>query len=308
MTDVFFSTLPIFLITLLGNIIKNMWFSADDFWRGLEKLSYFILFPCMLFNYISQVDFVAHDIFKIIVLLMSSVVITAIFVIIYKIRNNIDGIVFTSIFQGSVRYSNYVFFALSSSLLGIKSLGICTVIAAYMIIFTNVLTIIIFAIYIPHNQKNNPMMFIKLVTTNPLIMSSAIGFIFNIYDIQINIGISKCISCLGDSALAIGMLVVGAELQLKSISTHLNYVVFANLIKLIFMPLVTIAIMLTVIPLSGIEKSIAILYSCVPCANTSYVLSRQLGGDIESMTSIITYSIIFSVISISIIMYIAGLT
>jgi malonate transporter and related proteins len=58
--------------------------------------------------------------------------------------------------------------------------------------------------------------------------------------------------------------------------------------------------------ITGVAKSVGILFSCLPCASSAYILSRQLGGDPETMSSIITFTTIFSVLSLSILVYILG--
>ena len=57
----------------------------------------------------------------------------------------------------------------------------------------------------------------------------------------------------------------------------------------------------TVIPIY--LKAITVLYCAVPCASNAYILSRQMGGDSDSMASIITWGTIISSISITIFMY-----
>ena len=110
---------------------------------------------------------------------------------------------------------------------------------------------------------------------------------------------------LADSALAIGMLNVGAGLKFVAYRQHLRQIIFTSSIKLMLLPIVTV-IILFLMSVDEMERSVGILYSCMPCASTAYALSRQLGGDSELMASIITFTTIFSVVSLSILMYILG--
>ena len=183
MNDIFSSTLPIFLITLLGSIIKKKWFVSEEFWRGLEKLSYFILFPALLFNYIYSADLSATSLSKLVLGLMISTIIVAAGLLIHLHYNNGDKVEFTSTFQGSIRYNSYIFFAVSGTLFGSSSLTIVAVVSCYMIVFTNLLSVIVFARYIPNHKDGKNVNFVvlsfKLIMTNPLIISSILGFCFN---------------------------------------------------------------------------------------------------------------------------------
>ena len=308
MQNLFSTTFPIFLITLLGSIIKRNWLSSEEFWRGLEKLLYFLLFPSVLFNYISTANLSVSSVTKLVLGLIIATSIVAIALVIYQKKTNSDERLFTSMFQGSIRYNTYIFLGLGSSLFGSEGIAIVAVISSYMIIFTNILSVMVFATYIPSsiNSKNRIeclFMILKLIGTNPLIIASILGFIFNHSGLALNLGVKNTIASLSDSALAIGMLNVGAGLKFIICPSRFKHILFTTIVKLMILPMVTV-IVLSIMSIDSTTRSIGILYSCLPCATTSYILSRQLGGDYESMTSIITFTTVFSLLSIPILMYI----
>lgn len=307
MQHIFANTLPIFLMTLVGVFIKRKWITSEEFWRGLEKLSYFLLFPCMLFSYVSEADLSSAGLIKIVLVLTVSTSIIAVGLIIYQRKHNSNKVLFTSTFQGSIRYNSYMLFGLSNALFGSESLSIVTVISTYMIVYTNLLSVTVFSIYIFNqaHQRTNMLLLLKLLASNPLILASLIGVIFNYYDIHLYIGIKKTILSFANSALAIGMINVGAGLKFVVNPVQVRQVIYASAVKLIALPLVT-AIILSMMSIDGLLKSIAMLYSCLPCASTAYVLSRQLDGDPESMASIITFSTLLSIVTLSLIMYVLG--
>jgi len=310
MQDIFSTTFPIFLITLLGSIIKRNWLKSEEFWRGLEKLLYFLLFPSVLFNYVSTANLNAAPVTKLVLGLIISTSIVAIALIFYQKKTNSDEILFTSTFQGSIRYNTYIFLGLSSALFGSEGLAIVAIISSYMIIFTNILSVMVFAIYIPSNLIGKTRiecfrLIAKLVGTNPLIIASIAGFIFNYSGLSLHLGVKNTIANLSDSALAIGMLNVGAGLKFIICPSRFKHIMFATIVKLIVLPVVTVTI-LSIMSISSTTKSIGILYSCLPCASTAYVLSRQLSGDYESMASITTFTTILSLVSLPVFMYILG--
>ncbi len=308
MLSIFSSTMPIFLITLLGAIIKRKWLTSDEFWRNLEKLSYFLLFPIVLFNYISVADLSSSSMISLVIALIISSCIIGGALIFHQQKTESDRKRFTSTFQGSVRYNSYIFFALSGGLFGAEGLEIVAVISSYMIIFTNVITVMVFAKYTSDSNESDSkitsyLMLFKLLANNPLIIASLAGFLFNYSNMNMNQGLQKTLTSLSDAALAIGMLNVGAGLKLVLCPVYLRQIIFTSLIKLIAFPVVT-WIVLWLMGIGGLAKSIGILYSSLPCASTAYVLSRQLNGDPDSMASIITFTTIFSVFSLSMMMYI----
>ena len=83
MIRVFYSILPIFLIALLGSIIRRKWIKSDEFWRGLEKLSFYILFPCVLFEHTSGADTSRGNLPQLIMALTISISIISLGLILY---------------------------------------------------------------------------------------------------------------------------------------------------------------------------------------------------------------------------------
>lgn len=308
MGHVISSILPIFLITMMGSIIKNKWITSEEFWRGIEKLSYFLLFPILLFNNIAAADFSSGLLTRLIFGLMIATSIVGTGIVLYQKKYDLDKAQFTSIFQGGVRYNNYIFFALGAALYGSEGMSTVAVVSAYMIIFTNAVSVFIFSTYLPHGDgvsTNNPgiLLLIKKFASNPLIIGSLCGFLFNYSGFELNLGIKKTLESLSNSALAIGAMNVGSGLKFNIDTHYFKQICIAGVIKLFILPMITITVLL-MMSVTGTTLAIGVLYSGLPCASTSYVLAKQLGGDHDLMASIITITTIFSVLSLSLWMYV----
>jgi malonate transporter len=309
MQHIFFSILPIFLITMLGAVIKRYWLTSDEFWRSLEKLSYFVLFPSVLFNYISTADISSGSLMRLVFGLMLSSILAALGLVIYQKHTKMYAVEFTSVFQGSIRYNSYIFFALGSSLYGTDGLAVVSVISAYMIIFTNAISVLTFHAYIKNETETSILpsiiRFLTKFSTNPLIISSIAGFIFNYLDLKLNIGLKNTLNSLSNAAFAMGLIGIGSGLKFTFNNLYINRIVVSGIIKLCTLPLIT-SIVLFFLGIHGMQKDIGILYSALPCASTAYILSKQLGGDADLMASIITTTTVLSVFSLSLVMYLLG--
>ena len=299
-----------FLIALLGNVIRRGWLTSDEFWRGLEKLSFYVLFPTVLFKYSLVIDLASSEFIQLITALVMSVLTVSALLIIYQIvMRPYSRVQFTSVFQGSTRYNGYIFFAVGSALFGGEGLAIVATISPYLLILTNITSIMSFSYYVPRgeglNKRQSMALIIKSVFANPFVLASMAGIIFNYLEFTLNIGIEKTINNLSSSALTIGMLIVGAGIKLRIKPEYFKQIAFTSGVKLVIMPIVTF-IILWLMGITGTAKSVGILFSCLPCASSSYILSRQLGGDPETMASTITFTTIFSILSLSLLVYILG--
>ncbi len=251
MNNIFASILPIFIITMLGSIIRRKWLTSEEFWRGLEKLSYFLLFPLVLFNYTSSIETSSKDLIKLTLALMLSITIVCIILIVYQKRAKDCKVLFTSLFQGSVRFNSYIFLGLGNGMFGSKGMEIIAVVSSYMIIFSNAISVLIFSIYVTDISdakiKSNFLNLTKNFISNPLIIASFTGFIFNYFDIVLNVGIKKTIDTLSNAALAIGVMNVGARLQFNLNAKHIKQVLLASFTKLIILPIVTIIVFFSLV-------------------------------------------------------------
>jgi len=304
MYSVFCNIFPIVLIALIGNFIKKKWLISDEFWRGLENLSFYILYPCALFSSAYRLEIATTEFFRLTIALVIANLIVSSFVIYHQTKQNYNKAQFTSLFQGSTRYNNYIFFSLSSVLFGEKGLSLAASISPYMIVLTNATTVICFVYYLFSNsvdasKRQSTILMVKFIIINPFVVASFIGFAFNYFEIDLNIGIKKTIDSIADSALTVGMLIVGASIQFKINPNHIKIIVFTSFTKLIITPVITF-IILWIMSIDGITKYLGILFSCLPCASSSYILSRQLGGDLGTMSSIITFTTVFSIVPLSI--------
>ena len=103
--------------------------------------------------------------------------------------------------------------------------------------------------------------------------------------------------------IVVGIIITGASLRIGFHKEDLLYVYQANISKLILMPMIAILIC-KIFMLNNDLKYVAVLYACMPPAGSSYIIANQLGGDKESMKSITTSMIIFSLLSLMIFTYI----
>ncbi|MBP7190509.1 MAG: AEC family transporter, partial [Rickettsiaceae bacterium] len=205
-------------------------------------------------------------------------------------------------------YNSYIFFALGKSLYGEEGLIIVSVISAYMIIFTNFLSVFALVHYAEeganhHSPYPSLTTLCRRCAVNPLIIASILGFTFNYLDLKLNICIRNTLESLSDAALAMGIMNVGSGLRFSINSEYFSQIKISILVKLLILPVVTF-IILSTISVTGVPKHVGILYSGLPCATTSYVLSKQLGGDHDLMASIITVTTILSVLTLSLLLYI----
>jgi malonate transporter len=112
------------------------------------------------------------------------------------------------------------------------------------------------------------------------------------------------IDIIGNGALGLTLLAVGAGLRLDLISGDKLLVTVGVLIRLIGMPLMVIGIA-SLVGLEGLPRTVAIIAGAVPTAASAYVMARKMGGNAELMSNILTFQVIVSFVTLPLFIYIA---
>lgn len=279
--------LPILALILLGLVLRLIHFIPDLSWTGMERLTYYLLFPALLIHSLGRQQLAGVPWLEILgvvvaVLLLSS----AILVAWYRLFSSTAGATFTSIFQGGVRFNTYIALALSQAFFGERGLAMGAVAAGFMIVLINLFCISALSIWGTANGRGRRG-FIGDIVGNPLIVACLIGWALNLSGIGLPGPTEEILEIIGRAALPFGLLAVGAALRPGAIHGHLSPILVASLVQFVLKPLAT-ASMIALTGLSGVAAGVLVIVFMTPTAPSGYILAKQLGGDSETMASIIT--------------------
>lgn len=295
MEYLFSSLVPVFGLILIGYFFKRISFPSHEFWPMADKLTYFVLMPALLIFKLSNAKFEPNSINFVLVSLIA-IFLTMIVLIIFNKISPTKNNSFTSIIQGGIRFNTYVFLALSGSIFGDEGLVLSAIILTFAIPFINILCVTIFALY-SDNNKLDFIYLVKSIIKNPLIIGCAIGASINFLSIPIPVSIENLIEILSKAALPLGLLSIGYALVLKELNSAKKDLIISCIGKFIILPLFIYSFGM-MFGLNKIMISILVLFSVLPTAPSSFILARQLGGDITLMTSIITVQTLASALFI----------
>ena len=287
MNNFTFALVPVLVLIVIGYLLKRSAFMSDDAWSGMEKLTYYILFPALLVHTLGNRSVEGLPWLTILMIVSATLIISALILVIWhKIFQSVSGPTFTSIFQGGVRFNTYIGFAVCAAFYGPEGLAVCAVAATFMIVLINVLCISVFAIWGENNS--GPASILRDLIKNPLIIGCVIGGLLSVSGIGLPGVTSEILEIVGRAALPFGLLAVGAALRLDAVKGHIKSIALTSLVQFGVKPLTVISL-LYAIDLSGVVAGTLIIVFIVPTASSAYILARQLGGDTETMSSIITF-------------------
>ena len=148
MTVFSLALIPIIVLITTGFLIRKSGFLSDEAWVGIEKLTYFVLFPALLIRTlgtqsISQVPW-QHILLVVALVLLSA---SCILLVFHRLGVTRDGPEFTSLFQGGVRFNTYITLAVAQSFFGEPGLAQGAVVVGFMVVLANLLCVSVFQIW-----------------------------------------------------------------------------------------------------------------------------------------------------------------
>ena len=293
--------LPVFLLIVLGFVLKRSLLRLETQWHGLERLTYYVLFPVLLIQTLVKADLATVPVAGVGGALLLAALLMSLLCLGLRpllARCAVDGPAFTSIFQGATRWQTYVALSVSGNLYGDTGLALASVAMVAIIPLVNVFSVAVLAHY-ASSERQSVRAVAMTVVRNPLIWACAIGLALNVLHVPLPRIWHEVADALGRSSLAIGLLVTGAGLQLAGMFRPSLAASVAVFLKLILMPALAIAL---AVWFGVTGSSLAIVAACaaVPTSASAYVLARQMGGDAPLLAQIITLQTILAAITMPI--------
>ena len=279
---------PVFLLIILGYGLRRGGFPGDGFWPPLERLIFFVLFPALLIDSLATAELGALDVGPLAAALIVAGLAVSVLTIALRPVLKVDGPAFASIFMGATRFNTYVGIAAAGALYGAAGLTVAALAIAVLVPLVNVLSVLVLVAVAPQIDGGRRWSRALWETVrNPLILGSAAGIALNVLGLGLPPGIDDVVHALGAAALPMGLLAVGAGLDLGSIRGAAGALTWATVLKLGVMPAAMIAAC-AAFGVDGLAAKIAILFAALPGASTAYIIARQMGGDAPLMANIIT--------------------
>lgn len=291
---------PIFLIMILGVILKRKSMVDEKSLNVMNSLIFRLFMPTLLFFNIynmGDLSTLSFDNLKLLAYTFTSILIVLFFAWLIYMPNVKDRKKLSVLIQGVYR-GNFVLFglAIADSLYGKESLGTVSLLTAIVIPTFNVIAVILLEYY--SGNEVNKIKLIKQVFKNPLIIATLTAIIFLVLKINIPKPVYKTIGDISKIATPLAFLVLGAGLKFGNILKNLKYLISVNILRLIGNPLITVGLG-KLLGFQGIELVALLSMSACPTAVVSYTMAKEmnadgdLAGEIVATTSMLSIFTIF---------------
>lgn len=288
---------PIFLLILLGYGLRHGGSFPGSFWEPAERLTYYALFPALLVTSTASTHLTGLDAAPMAMAVVAALLAQAGAVLAARPFTGLDGPAFTSVFQGAIRPNIYVAIATVAAVYGASGLALVSIPIALTVPLVNIMSVVVLA-RLGHDSRGQRTVWILIeVARNPLILACLIGWGLNVTDVGLPPVLGPLLEIMGRAALPLGLMAVGAALDLGAARRAGRVVAITSLLKLVGMPLATFA----ACAMFGAEDkatAVAVLFSGGPVAVASYVLARRMGGDAPLLAGLITASTLAAMVTL----------
>lgn len=294
---------PVFILIVIGWAARAGRIATPEAFGAVNRFGYFVLYPAFLFTLTASADFSAGGAAPYLVGILGGVLVAILLAVSTRLFFRADGPAFTSIFQGSVRWNGFVLLAAALPLYGQAGLDLIGIAFGPLVLTMNVVCVMVLSRW-GATRAESWRAVLDQIIANPLILSCAAGLAVNAAGFHDFGPLSSALDLLGDAAMPIALICVGAGLDFTALRASGVRVAFASAFKLLAMP----AILFTAVTLAGagpLAAAVAAGLGATPTAAAGYTLAREMGGDAQLVAAIITATTLLSFLTMPLII---GLT
>ncbi len=299
--QIFLLVSPVFLLIILGNILRRIKVPDLSFWEVNDKLCYWVLIPALLFHFISQVNLSSEMLYIYAAIVFAGFFIAFSSAIVLGKLLGYSPEVWTSILQGAMRQNAFIALAIAGSFFGAEGLKIASLFMFIYVPSINIIIITIMVMSLKQNaQKDSKKVLVNVfveIFKNPFILAMIAGLLVSLSSLENMSVIIDTTELLGSAALPIMLLTIGAKIKVRDLTIKITPIIISNTLKLIILPLI-VYFLASYYGLSQTEIVVAVIFASVPTATMSYTLAKQFGADDQLMRGILTTQVALSFITI----------
>mgnify|MGYP004637367345 FL=1 len=282
-------TMPIFLVMVIGYILKQIGMLNDNFVTVANKFNFKVTLPFMLFKDIAGVDIKA--VFDIKYVLFCAIVSTICFWVVWGtakllVRDKtIRGAFVQSSFRGSAAVMGLAFI---QNIYGSSAMGPLMIVSAVPLY--NIFSVIVLTFEANDSTGIDKKAKIRQaginICKNPIILSILAGLIVGLLGIQFPMLVNKTVSNVAQMATPLALITIGAGFEGRKALAKIAPTMAASTIKLVLQPLVFLPVAAWM-GFSG-EKMIAILIMLAsPTTPSCYIMAKSMNNDEVLTASVI---------------------
>lgn len=286
----FEATAPIFLLMLLGYLMKKLKVSDKNGFDLINKIDFKVFLPVLLFYNIYKTEI--SQVFDIKLIVFTVIGILTVFALGYlAVRVATDsnpkrGVMLQGFFR-----TNFAFLGipLVSYICGDAGNGLASFMVAIIVPIFNVLAVVALECFRDDGTKIDVIKILKGVIKNPLIIGCIVGVLFLLLGINLPSVVEKAVKDVSSVATPLAIIALGAEFEFSELKGYKKEITIVMLARLVLIPLIVVGLA-TLLGFRD-EALVCLLVAFGgPIAVSSFAMSQQMGGDEKLSAQLIVLS------------------
>lgn len=295
------ATIPLFLVMVIGWLLKNKGFISDEFVKVSNKLNFNVTLPCFLFLDMKDCNIRENFNGKYVLYCFLVTLFCILATWIYGRVFIKDKTIIGEFVQGSYRGSAAVLgIALIANVAGDVGMGPIMIVGAVPLY--NVFAVIILAVENRNDKDRNLKMLIKQavkgVCTNPIIISLFVGLLFSFIEVDMPGVVNDTMTCIGKMTTPLALICIGAGFKGTTAIKMLGPTITATMIKLVIQPLIFLPVAAKLG--FGVAEMAAVLVMLgAPTTPSCYIMAKNMGHEGTLTASIVALTTLLSAFTVT---------
>lgn len=288
MLDIFPVIAPVFLLIVLGNLLRRRGIPGGDFWNLNDRLVFWVLIPALLFAKISTSGIALGQLGGFSAALVAGFAAATVYALVVVRLLPIDGPACSSVLQGAARNNIFIAFAVVERLYGPEALTLAVLGAALIVPITNLTIVPLMVTFNDAGERGRrSRVMMREIGSNPILWSVGLGLLASALHPQPIPVVHETADLLGRAALPAVLLSIGANLRIRAMTAAPLPILAAVVGKYVVWP-ATVLVLALVLGLPRLETLVLVTLAAQPTAASAYALAREMGGDAPLMAGITT--------------------
>ena len=129
-------------IVALGYVLKQRNFLPAVTWQALSPLCYWVLFPGLLFNLMSQADLTAVALVPFLVTIIGGSIVIVAFAFVAGRAIAMPGPSLSSLIQGALRHNGFLVLSVLQGTFGVAALQLGAIAIAFLVPISNIVSVV----------------------------------------------------------------------------------------------------------------------------------------------------------------------
>lgn len=295
--------LPIFLVIIIGNVLKLIGFVDQDFVKKTNRIIFYVALPLKLFNDVRTVDLRELTDIRFFAYIAAAIICSFIFVWVLsypiKIEQSQRGSFVQGSFRGTFPYVGFPIIENISGTLGAKP----PIVLAMIVPIYSFLAVLVFTV----NKRQGGVKSmvwgaIMDLLKNPMILAIILGMAAAAFQPPIPEFALNTIGYFHALTTPLALLSIGATFDFAKLGARIKATAWASVFKLVIIPALAVAGGLFM-GFGSLDLVIIYVLFGVPTSTVSFIIAVGLDGDGELASSIIMATTLFSSLSITLFIF-----